>query len=325
MAIGGGLGCYLLMRPKLKITSEYNLSIDKYNNELEEKNKKLTQDHANLSNSCDYAKQKYDNLIEENKQLERQIKATQDTVNTIYETSLSNMQDKLELDAIKSRDYYQNKKEQYQTEYFNTMAELAKDLEMNLAKKGEEIAAADKTLGELRSKIDAAIAANLREEEKKNNLQFYTLDLANMDVQEVEKIKSITPYLRNSRPLNKAIWEAYYRNPTSDLVNRIVKGKSGIYKITCLLDEKVYVGQAVDLAERFKQHVKCGIGIDAPRNKLYLAMEQFGVENFTFEVIEYCPATQLNEREKYWIDFYKSNAYGFNMTAGNSTEKKEKK
>lgn len=54
-------------------------------------------------------------------------------------------------------------------------------------------------------------------------------------------------------------------------------------------------------------------------------MEKLGLENFTFEVIEYCPATQLNEREKYWIDFYKSNIYGFNMTAGNSTEKKEKK
>lgn len=128
--------------------------------------------------------------------------------------------------------------------------------------------------------------------------------MSETDIQEIEKIKSISSYLRNSRPLYKAIWENYYRNPTTDLIGRIIKGKTGIYKITCLLDNKIYIGQAVDMAERIKQHIKCGIGLDSPKNKLYTAMQEKGVNNFTFEIMEECPVILLNEKEKYWINFY---------------------
>jgi hypothetical protein len=139
-------------------------------------------------------------------------------------------------------DYYQDQIKLYEKEYTDTMTELTKEMAICLESRQKELVIAEQRLEELRSKIETAIAANLREEEKKSNLAFYALDLTDLDVQEVDKIKSITPYLRNSRPLNKAIWEAYYRNPTTDLVNRVIKGKSGIYKITCLLDEKKYIG-----------------------------------------------------------------------------------
>lgn len=65
-----------------------------------------------------------------------------------------------------------------------------------------------------------------------------------------------------------------------------------------------YIGQAVNIADRFKQHIKCGLGIDAPQTKLYKAMLEDGVENFRFEVIEKCEQSELNDKEKYWIDFY---------------------
>ena len=50
-----------------------------------------------------------------------------------------------------------------------------------------------------------------------------------------------------------------------------------------------YVGQAANLAERWKQHIKRGLGADPiTKNKLYPAMKAIGVENFSFEVIEEC-------------------------------------
>jgi len=80
----------------------------------------------------------------------------------------------------------------------------------------------------------------------------------------------------------------------------------GIYRITNLLDGKCYIGQSVDIAERFRQHIKCGLGIDTPNNILYKAMLQDGVENFAFEVLEECERSALNTQEVYWIDYYKS-------------------
>ena len=41
-------------------------------------------------------------------------------------------------------------------------------------------------------------------------------------------------------------------------------------------------------------------------------------ENFTFEVLEEVPRAQLNEREKYYIDFYQSAKFGMNKTSGGS-------
>ena len=75
-----------------------------------------------------------------------------------------------------------------------------------------------------------------------------------------------------------------------------------------------YVGQAVDIAERWKQHIKRGIGADPPtQNKLYPAMLSIGVENFTFEVIEECAGNLLNEREDYWQKFYQAKEFGYSI------------
>ena len=136
--------------------------------------------------------------------------------------------------------------------------------------------------------------------------------------------------MRNGRPIAKAIWECYYRNATTDLLGRVVGAgtQTGIYKITCLLDNKIYIGQARDLRDRLTTHIKCGLGIDTPNNKLYAAMLKLGVENFSFEVIEKCPAADLNKQEKYWIEFYNccvidNREGGYNLTHGGEEYRSE--
>ena len=75
-----------------------------------------------------------------------------------------------------------------------------------------------------------------------------------------------------------------------------------------------YVGQAVDLATRWKQHIKRGIGAETPtRNKLYPAMLTLGVENFSFEVIEECSREELDTREHYWQNYFKAKEFGYSI------------
>lgn len=72
-----------------------------------------------------------------------------------------------------------------------------------------------------------------------------------------------------------------------------------------------------DVAERWKQHIKRGIGADPPtQNKLYPAMLEVGIENFTFELIEECAPAQLTEREKFYTDFYKAQEFGYSIKKG---------
>ena len=74
-----------------------------------------------------------------------------------------------------------------------------------------------------------------------------------------------------------------------------------------------YIGQAKNIRERFREHLKCGLGIDTPAaNKLYQAMLQEGIDNFTFELLEKCAAANLNEKESFYINLYNSYDYGYN-------------
>lgn len=86
---------------------------------------------------------------------------------------------------------------------------------------------------------------------------------------------------------------------------------SGIYLITNRVNNKQYIGQSVDVLERLDQHrfaSKCAID---------KAIQQYGIENFTFDVLEQCEEKILNEREKYWCDtIYECSTYipnGYNV------------
>lgn len=75
-----------------------------------------------------------------------------------------------------------------------------------------------------------------------------------------------------------------------------------------------YVGQAVDMGSRWKQHIKRGLGAETPtRNKLYPAMAEFGLTSFTFELIEECDRDNLDEKEDFWQDYYHAKDFGYSI------------
>lgn len=73
---------------------------------------------------------------------------------------------------------------------------------------------------------------------------------------------------------------------------------TGIYIITNKVSGNTYVGQSVDIGRRFMEHRT----ISAEHNQsLKRALLKYGIENFSFEVLEECPAEKLNEREMFYI------------------------
>lgn len=89
----------------------------------------------------------------------------------------------------------------------------------------------------------------------------------------------------------------------------------GIYKITNQINGKCYIGQSVNITRRWKDH---RTRYQTEDNLLYRAIRKYGLENFSFEIIEECSQEKLNEREIYWIAFYNSanSDKGYNLTTG---------
>lgn len=213
---------------------------------------------------------------------------------------------------------YQKKKEEYQKALVNTIQEGASEYSTKIAEYKNELASYSKLIAEAKNNYDIIVEAHRREVEIKTQKDFYHITLSEQDLREITKLREVESYMRNSRPLCMAIWSYYYQTPTNDLINRIIGAnpKTGIYKLTNILNGMVYIGQATNIRDRWIEHIKCGLGIDAKENSLYKAMRKDGVENFTFELIEECPRAILNKQEAYWINFYSSNTFGYNMNRG---------
>ena len=196
------------------------------------------------------------------------------------------------------------------------MSEGAAEYVKTIAEQDSKCKELTNQIAQLQQTTDAAVAAAKRAEEIKQEANFYKLQLSEIDLEEIRLLKNISPYLRDKEPLNKVIWKVYYEKPTTDLIGRVVGSgvHTGIYKITNLDNKMCYVGQAANIADRWKQHIKRGLGAETPtKNKLYPAMIAFGVENFSFEMIEECPRGQLDEREDYWQEYFKAKEFGYSV------------
>lgn len=92
-----------------------------------------------------------------------------------------------------------------------------------------------------------------------------------------------------------------------------------IYKITNLVNNKIYIGQVYNksIDDRFNRH--CNSANKTSKSYLVRAIYKYGKENFKVEQIEECYSiSELNEREKYWIAYYNStnSKIGYNLTPG---------
>lgn len=95
----------------------------------------------------------------------------------------------------------------------------------------------------------------------------------------------------------------------------------GIYKIENKITGKVYIGQSVDIKKRLITHRYNAYNeknADIYNLYLYTAIRKYGKENFTYTIIELCDKSLLDEREKFWISYYKANQkeYGYNLSDG---------
>lgn len=88
---------------------------------------------------------------------------------------------------------------------------------------------------------------------------------------------------------------------------------SGIYKIENKINGHKYIGCSKNIYARWQEHKNDFQQLDFP---LYRALRKYGVDNFTFEIIEKCNIELLYEREKHWVAFYNSYNDGYNATRG---------
>lgn len=90
-----------------------------------------------------------------------------------------------------------------------------------------------------------------------------------------------------------------------------------IYKITNTLNGKMYIGKTMQsIQERWREHCNDYQKERCEKRPLYAAMNKYGVEHFFIEEVEECSDLLLNDRERFWIEFYGTFKNGYNATVG---------
>lgn len=292
----------------------------KLNRDIEDKNYQLEERYKKIK----------ENLIrqeEEMKHLEIIKSGLIADINNSQEVSYSaftRYQNSLEESYKMAEEEYDKLTKKLENLYNNCQDSLKKDVEQKEAEYKQELNNIKQELTKLKETRAAAIEAQRREELMKLEKDSYRVILTPSELTTIEMINEIKPRLPEPRILCKLIWETFYQKKLTILCKKILGNLPvcGIYKITNIKNDMCYIGQSKDIDERFKQHMKYGLGIDTPvGNKLYQAMKEIGPENFTFELLEACPVEQLDEKEKFYIELYQAKDYGYNSINGN--KKKE--
>lgn len=182
-----------------------------------------------------------------------------------------------------------------------------------------DIQALREELSDLKARREAYIEALKTEEKRQQDRAFYTINLTEENKEDIRILRSIEDKIHNQEALNRLIYDVFIKKPLGELLLRIIGENTygGIYKITNTDTQRAYIGRSTDIKKRLTEHVKGAFNISTIADQeIHRVMGREGIDKFSFEVLEKVEKDKLNEREKYWIEFYQTQSYGYNQNKG---------
>lgn len=272
---------------------------------------------------CEYAQRRLD-------QCKKDIQDALDNYNNITETKLKN------IDVI-----IQQQREQREAELSHTLEEkqqyynkLLEDTIAQCSQQDEMVKEASKAIcQEAKEKIkeynDAIAQAKERFESIERTLRqynaeqqaklFYTIQLPEEYKEDIDFLLiAVAAKVQHPDIISKLVWQEYVKPNLDDTFKRIeIRPEPGIYKLTSLQDGKCYIGKSTDVKKRISDHFKSAVGIKSIADQaVHHAILEEGFWNWQIEIITYCDKDKLNELEKYYIEFFKAQEFGYNKTGG---------
>lgn len=286
-----------------------------------ENQKKIQEERLNFEKEkLDNYKQNLNNLLKiEQENFDISVKSLNEKIATEEQRLNSELQNKKQLKLLQIETELKEKEEKAKQENDILIQQMNYNLSIEKQKVEDEIKIIQNNLNDYQKKQEVIGKEILRQRMLKEQTNFYRICLSQEQKDDIEILKSIIPKLNKHSNIDKLIYEVYCSKEAQAMIKRVLNNEqpSGIYKITRLKTGEIYIGKSTNIKERWLQHIKtaCGCGTIA-HSILHTTMEKDGIDNFTFELLEKVEKSKLSEREKYWINFYKSKDYGLNEKNG---------
>lgn len=198
-----------------------------------------------------------------------------------------------------------------------TMAELGAQTEAARA----QIEVLTKEIAEYSAKQTAINEAIMRQRAIEEQQDFCRICLTPEAKSDINYLISIIPNLKNPTTLYKLIWSEYIQKQFKQMLKNVLGAtdpRNVIYSITNLKTNEIYIGKTkAEVSKRWGEHIKSSLNIGTIKSaKIHEALYNHWDE-FVFAIVEKVPLEEdLSTREKFYIDFYQSNIYGYNLKSG---------
>lgn len=199
-------------------------------------------------------------------------------------------------------------------EWNQELRELREQMEANYIKLKEEV----DDYQEKRNVINQEILRSRAMEEKED---FYRIKIDEAAWQDIHFLLSIIDRFNNKEIIYKLIWSEYIQKPFKNMINRILSNKTYknvIYMIKNMKTGEIYIGKTkAEVSKRWTEHIKTSLNIGTiSRSNIHKALFN-NWDNFCFTILEEVPIEKdLSERERYYIKFYESDIFGYNIKSG---------
>lgn len=328
LVVIGILGSMLLKKHKLD-----KKELDSYNEELsriklacdmqKQENQKLNYQEINLREKVEYEQYK----LEECK---KDLQAALDTYHDITDNKLKEIDVSIEEQRLKRQEELEQALADKQA-YFNKLLEdtinqcnlqdetIKEASETKWREAMEQIEQYNKSIAEAKNRFES-IERTLRQYDAEQQAKlFYTIQLPEEFQEDIEfLLTTVAAKVQHPDIISKLVWAEYVKPYLDDTFKRIeIKSEPGIYKLTSLQNGKCYVGKSTNVKNRIADHFKSAVGIKSIADQaVHHAILKEGFWNWLIEIITYCDKDKLNEMEKYYIEFFKCQEFGYNKTGG---------
>ena len=278
---------------------------------------------SNIQEKTEYEKCK----LEECK---KDLQAALDTYHDITDNKLKEIDTSIE-------EQRQKRQEELDKQFEDKSALYTKNLKQieDACKQGEK--EAQDNLANIRQtaqeQIDATCWQVVQEQERLENIVrilkqyeaeeqeklFYTIQLPEEYHEDIEfLLTTVAAKVQHPDIISKLVWQEYVKPNLDNTFKRVdIKAEPGIYKLTSLQNGKCYVGKSTNVKSRITDHFKSVVGITSIADQaVHHAIRKEGFWNWQIEIITYCDKDKLNELEKYYIEFFKTQTWGYNKTGG---------
>lgn len=254
---------------------------------IDEDNRVLARKAQEVEDFYDYSKAR---RLE---QLEDEITRQETTAKELLQKNLEIETDKYQKQTSQLEQAYQSVVEEYDAR----AKQIVKDTEFQQAR------------------FESLLAPLQQYEKDQQAKLFYTIQIPEEYHNDIDYLlTTVAQKVRHPDIISKLVWTEYVKPAMDDTIKRVgIEDKGGIYKITNIENGKCYIGKSTNVKKRLQDHFKSSVGITSIADQaVHHAILKDGIWNWTIEIITYCDKEQLNELEKYYIEFFKAQTYGYN-------------